>query len=89
MGPPASRVRAANADGDVRGDPRRAIVAESTFVTQAEASSEYELNGGCHYVLLPCTYSPGRLGRFGVSMSSASGFTFRALPGSGSGPGAG
>jgi hypothetical protein len=72
-------LRAAGPDGDVRGDPKRAIVAESTFVPQPDTSFEYELNGGVHYVVVPCTYGPGRLGRFTLAASSATGFQFRAL----------
>ncbi|GLI63404.1 hypothetical protein VaNZ11_006368 [Volvox africanus] len=72
-------LRAAGPDGEVKGDPRRAIVAESTFVPQPDTTAEYELNGGCHYVIMPCTYGPGRLGRFTLSVSTATSFQFKAL----------
>ncbi|GLC47345.1 Calpain-type cysteine protease dek1, partial [Pleodorina starrii] len=72
-------LRAAGADGEIRGDPRRAVVAESTFVPQPDTTAEYELNGGCHYVIMPCTYGPGRLGRFHLAVSSATPFQFKAL----------
>ncbi len=46
---------------------------------QTDTTAEYELNGGCHYVIMPCTYGPGRTGRFSLALSSATGFQFRSL----------
>ncbi len=72
-------LRASGPDGEIKGDPKRAIVAESTFVPQPHTTVEYELNGGCHYVIMPCTYGPGRTGRFSLSVSSAGAFRFGAV----------
>ncbi|KAG2495537.1 hypothetical protein HYH03_006480 [Edaphochlamys debaryana] len=72
-------LRAAGPEGEIKGDPKRAVVAESTFVPQPDTTAEYELNGGCHYVIMPCTYGPGRTGRFTLAVSSATAFTFRSL----------
>ncbi|KAG2449615.1 hypothetical protein HYH02_005148 [Chlamydomonas schloesseri] len=72
-------LRAAGPDGEIKGDPRRAVVAESTFMPQPDTTAEYELNGGCHYVIMPCTYGPGRTGRFSLAVSSATGFQLRSL----------
>ncbi|KXZ50588.1 hypothetical protein GPECTOR_16g763 [Gonium pectorale] len=84
-------LRAAGPDGEikVRGDkagrsgvgatPRKAVVAESTFVPQPEVTADYELAGGSHYIIMPCTYGPGRTGRFTLAVSSTTPFQFRSL----------
>ncbi|GFR44608.1 hypothetical protein Agub_g5891, partial [Astrephomene gubernaculifera] len=78
-------LRAAGPDGEIKGDAKRAVVAESTFVPQPETTAEYELNGGCHYVIMPATYGPGRTGRFTLAVASSTAFQFRALGGGGVG----
>ncbi|KAF5833132.1 hypothetical protein DUNSADRAFT_10650 [Dunaliella salina] len=52
----------------------RAIVAESTFVTSHTNSTEYSLQGGTPYIIIPCTYSPGRPGLFTLSLSAMEDF---------------
>jgi hypothetical protein len=52
----------------------RAIQAETTFVTTGENSAEYDLQGGVPYIIIPCTYGPGRVGRFTLALTSPADF---------------
>mmetsp|Transcript_4340 Transcript_4340/g.11784 ORF Transcript_4340/g.11784 Transcript_4340/m.11784 type:complete len:896 (-) Transcript_4340:395-3082(-) len=67
-------LQASDVTGAIRGDLRKAIVAESTFVTSHTNSTEYNLQGGTPYVIIPCTYSPGRPGHFTLSLSAMEDF---------------
>ncbi len=54
--------------------PRRAILAETTFVTTGENTAEYDLQGGVPYVLIPCTYGPGRTGKYTLALTAPADF---------------
>ncbi|MEW5315943.1 MAG: hypothetical protein WDW38_007338 [Sanguina aurantia] len=72
-------LRAANAAGEIKGDARRTVVAESTFVPGWEAAEELDLNGGINYVLLPCTYAAGRIARYTLAVSCPADFDMTVL----------
>ncbi|KAG1659729.1 hypothetical protein FOA52_009446 [Chlamydomonas sp. UWO 241] len=62
-------VMKAEPSGEMKGDLRRCIVHETTFVTEAEVKAEVELKSAASYIIMPCTYSPGRLHRFTLAVT--------------------
>lgn len=67
-------LRASDRSGEIRGDLRRAVQHETTFVTVPENSAEFELQGETPYVVMPCTYGPARHGRFTLAAACVEDF---------------
>ncbi len=55
------------------------MLAESAFTTTADSSGEYHLQQGVAYVVIPCKYTAGRLGKFSLAVSATTGFSFTPL----------
>ncbi|GAX81250.1 hypothetical protein CEUSTIGMA_g8682.t1 [Chlamydomonas eustigma] len=70
---------ASEPNGEIRGDLRRAIVFETTFVTTFDVTADKELKGGMPYIIMPCTYSPGRQGKFSMAVTSSIDFDLMEL----------
>lgn len=39
-------------------------------MTTGEVAAEYDLQANTPYIIIPCTYSPGRTGRFTLALSA-------------------
>jgi len=72
-------LRASEANGEIRGDLRRAVVADTTYVTTAENSAQFDLQAGIPYIVIPSKYSPGRVGRFTLGVTCSEDFDFMEL----------
>lgn len=70
---------ASEPNGEVKGDLRRAVMHETTFIPANENSAEVELQGQQPYVVMPCTYSPGRHARFSIAVTSSLDFDFAEM----------
>ncbi|KAJ9524597.1 hypothetical protein QJQ45_024188 [Haematococcus lacustris] len=72
-------IRAADEQGTLKGELRSLVLAESTFVTTDDNVLEYDLQGGQPFVIIPCTYAPGRIGHFTLAVQAAHDFDLIAL----------
>ncbi len=64
----------------VDGDWRRAVLGETPFLPQPAVTAEYSLEGdGTQYIVLPCTFAPGRRGSFTLACTASADFQFEQL----------
>jgi hypothetical protein len=72
-------LKASELSGEIRGDVRKAVLSETVFVLTSENSAEYDLQAGVPYVIMPCTYAPGRSGKYKLGVTCGEDFDLIAL----------
>ena len=64
-------LRCSDEKGGIVGDFKSAVLVESPFAPMGDNSAEYEFQPGMVYMVMPCTYSAGKVGRFAITVAGA------------------